>query len=256
MVIDFNGKVAVVTGGAGGIGAACVKELLESNAKVAVVDMSEEALEKVKRQMEEGGYAKEGRLGCYKMNVTQMDEITDTVAKIREEMGEIEILVQAAGLMRGQNGFDMKPEEWDLMFAINAKGLFFMMQQVVMQSMKNTGGSIINFSSMAGIRGMREGMESPHYSASKGAVAAMSRQAATEWAKYNIRCNALAPGGVMTEAMKNMQFPEGAFDPIPLRRLSEPKDIANSVVFLASDKAGMITGQTLVIDGGSSIVGY
>ena len=171
-------------------------------------------------------------------------------------MGEIEVLVQAAGLMRGQNGLDMKPEEWDLMFQINTKGLFFMMQQVVVQSMTKTGGSIVNFSSMAGIRGMREGMESPHYSASKGAVAAMSRQAATEWAKYQVRCNAVAPGGVMTEAMKKMEFPSDAMDPIPLRRLSEPKDIANTVVFLASEQARMITGQTIVIDGGSSIVGY
>lgn len=183
MVIDFKEKVAVVTGGAGGIGAACVKELLDSNAKVAVVDMSEEALEKLQEK-----FGSPENMKCYKLDVTKVDDITATVKKIREEMGEIEVLVQAAGLMRGQNGLDMKPEEWDLMFQINTKGLFFMMQQVVAQSMTKTGGSIVNFSSMAGIRGMREGMESPHYSASKGAVAAMSRQAATEWAKYQVRC--------------------------------------------------------------------
>lgn len=251
MVIDFKEKVAVVTGGAGGIGAACVKELLDSNAKVAVVDMSEEALEKLQEK-----FGSPENMKCYQLDITKVDDITATVKKIREEMGEIEVLVQAAGLMRGQNGLDMKPEEWDLMFQINTKGLFFMMQQVVMQSMTKTGGSIVNFSSMAGIRGMREGMESPHYSASKGAVAAMSRQAATEWAKYQVRCNAVAPGGVMTEAMKKMEFPFDAMDPIPLRRLSEPKDIANTVVFLASEQARMITGQTIVIDGGSSIVGY
>lgn len=251
MVIDFKEKVAVVTGGAGGIGAACVKELLDSNAKVAVVDMSEEALEKLQEK-----FGSPENMKCYQLDITKVDDITATVKKIREEMGEIEVLIQAAGLMRGQNGLDMKPEEWDLMFQINTKGLFFMMQQVVVQSMTKTGGSIVNFSSMAGIRGMREGMESPHYSASKGAVAAMSRQAATEWAKYQVRCNAVAPGGVMTEAMKKMEFPSDAMDPIPLRRLSEPKDIANTVVFLASEQARMITGQTIVIDGGSSIVGY
>lgn len=251
MVIDFKEKVAVVTGGAGGIGVACVKELLDSNAKVAVVDMSEEALQKLQEK-----FGSPENMKCYQLDVTKVEDITATVKKIREEMGEIEVLVQAAGLMRGQNGLDMKPEEWDLMFQINTKGLFFMMQQVVAQSMTKTGGSIVNFSSMAGIRGMREGMESPHYSASKGAVAAMSRQAATEWAKYQVRCNAVAPGGVMTEAMKKMEFPADAMDPIPLRRLSEPKDIANTVVFLSSEQARMITGQTIVIDGGSSIVGY
>lgn len=251
MVIDFKEKVAVVTGGAGGIGAACVRELLDSNAKVAVVDMSEEALQKLQEK-----FGSPENMKCYQLDVTKVDDITATVKKIREEMGEIEVLVQAVGLMRGQNGFDMQPEEWDLMFQINAKGLFFMMQQVVSQSMTKTGGSIVNFSSMAGIRGMRAAMASPHYSASKGAVAAMSRQAATEWAKYQVRCNAIAPGGVMTEAMKKMEFPEETMDPIPLRRLSEPKDIANTVVFLASEQAGMITGQTIMIDGGSSIVGY
>ena len=85
---------------------------------------------------------------------------------------------------------------------------------------------------------------------------AMSKQAAVEWAQYGVRCNAVAPGGVLTEAMKNMEFPEETMDPIPLHRLSQPEDIANGVVFLASDKAAMVTGQTLVIDGGSSVVGY
>lgn len=84
----------------------------------------------------------------------------------------------------------------------------------------------------------------------------MTKQAATEWAQYGVRCNAVAPGGVMTEAMKRMKFPKEEMDPIPLRRLSNPEDIANGVVFLASDRAAMITGQTLIIDGGSSVVGY
>ena len=84
----------------------------------------------------------------------------------------------------------------------------------------------------------------------------MSMQAATEWAQYGIRCNAVAPGGVLTKAMEAMEFPEETMDPIPLRKLSQPEDIANGVVFLASDKAAMITGQTLIIDGGSSAVGY
>lgn len=129
MVIDFKEKVAVVTGGAGGIGAACVRELLDSNAKVAVVDMSEEALQKLQEK-----FGSPENMKCYQLDVTKVDDITATVKKIREEMGEIEVLVQAVGLMRGQNGFDMQPEEWDLMFQINAKGLFFMMQQVVSQS--------------------------------------------------------------------------------------------------------------------------
>lgn len=130
------------------------------------------------------------------------------------------------------------------------------MQETVRQSMKEHGGAIVNFASMAGIRGMNPAMAAAHYSASKGAVVAMTMQAAAEWGQHQIRVNAVAPGGVLTKAMQQMQFPENAFASIPLGRLSLPQDIANAVVFLASDRAAMITGQTLIIDGGSSIVGY
>ncbi len=251
MIIDFKQQTAVVTGGAGGIGAACVKNLLESNAKVAVLDISEEAVRRTKEELADMGVV-EG----YVTDITKMENIVAVTEQIRKEMGEIKILVQTAGLLRGQSGLSLTEQEWDLTMNINAKGMFFMMQQVVGQSMKNGGGSIVNFASMAGIRGMNAKMASAHYSASKGAVVAMTMQAATEWAEYGIRVNAVAPGGVKTKAMAAMEFPDNMLDPIPLRRLSEPEDIANSVVFLASDKASMITGQTLVIDGGSSIVGY
>ena len=251
MIIDFKGRTALVTGGAGGIGMACVKNLLESGAKVAVVDVSEKALDAAREELEAYQDVK-----CYRLDITDVKEIAPVVGTIRKELGEIEILIQTAGLLRGQSGLAMTVEEWDTMFQINARGMFFTMQQVVEQSMKQTGGAIVNFSSMAGIRGMRAAMASPHYSASKGAVVAMTMQAATEWASYGVRCNAVAPGGVLTKAMADMHFPEETMDPIPLRRLSKPEDIANAVVFLASEKAAMITGQTLVIDGGSSIVGY
>lgn len=251
MIIDFKQQTAVVTGGAGGIGAACVKNLLESNAKVAVLDISEEAVRRTKEELADMGVV-EG----YVADITKIENIVAVTEQIRKEMGEIKILVQTAGLLRGQSGLSLTEQEWDLMMNINARGMFFMMQQVVEQSMKNGGGSIVNFASMAGIRGMNAKMASAHYSASKGAVVAMTMQAATEWAEYGIRVNAVAPGGVKTKAMAAMKFPDSMLDPIPLRRLSEPEDIANSVVFLASDKASMITGQTLVIDGGSSIVGY
>ena len=251
MVIDFKGKTALVTGGAGGIGMAVVKNMLGSNAKVAVVDVSDKALDAAEQALDGMGSFK-----CYKLDITKVEDIAPAIKQIREELGEIEVLIQTAGLLKGQNGLAMTVEEWDTMFQINARGMFFVMQQVVEQSMKQTGGAIVNFSSMAGIRGMRAAMASPHYSASKGAVVAMSMQAATEWAQYGIRCNAVAPGGVLTKAMAAMEFPEETMDPIPLRKLSQPEDIANGVIFLASDKAAMITGQTLIIDGGSSIVGY
>ena len=104
---------------------------------------------------------------------------------------------------------------------------------------------------------MNPAMAAAHYSASKGAVAALTMQAAVEWAQFDVRVNALAPGGVLTPAIEKLPPPpEGAMEAIPLRQLSKPQDVANLAVFLASDHARMITGQVMVIDGGSSVVGY
>lgn len=251
MNIEFNNKLVIVTGGAGGIGMVCAQTFLESGAKVALIDVVPDAIESAEKELSQFG-----RVKGYALDISKVENIGATISKIREDMGDIEVLVQTAGLLRGGKGLEIDKDSWDLMMNINARGMFFVMQEVIKQSMKNSGGSIVNFASMAGIRGMNAAMASAHYSASKGAVVAMTMQASVEWAEHGVRVNAVAPGGVKTKAMANMEFPKTAFDPIPLKKLSEPQDIANSVVFLASDKAAMITGQTLIIDGGSSVVGY
>lgn len=251
MDIRFDGKVAVITGGAGGIGLVCARTLLESGAKVAIVDAAPEALENAVSLLSTAGTVK-----GYLLDVTKVDTIAAVVKRIREEMGEISVLVQAAGLLRDGPALNLTQDDWDTVLSVNARGLFFVMQQVAAQSMCKSGGSIVNFSSMAGIRGMRIPMCASHYSASKGAVVAVTMQGVVEWAPYGVRVNAVAPGGVLTEAMEKMDFPPDAVDPVPLKRLSDPQDVANAVTFLASSVSDMITGQTLVIDGGSSIVGY
>ena len=251
MQIEFQGQTAIVTGGTGGIGTACVRALVSSGAKVAVLDCSAQQLSRIEQE-----FAAVGEVRGYQLDLSDTDAITEVVARVRREMGDITVLVQCAGLMGGKPGLDVTPEEWDKAQAVNARGTFFMMQQVVQQSMAQTGGSIVNFASMAGIRGMHPPMCSAFYSASKGAVVAMTMQAAVEWAQLGVRVNCVAPGGVETPAMREMGFPPEVVDPIPMKRLNQPEDVANSVLFLASDKAATITGQTLVIDGGASIVGY
>lgn len=250
MNIRFDGKVAIVTGGTGGIGEACAKLLLESGAKVTLADVDRNRLNSVVEKLSVFGEIK-----GYVMNVAKVQDIEKSVEQIIDEMGEVSILIQTAGILANVPGIQITEQQWNQMIDVNAKGLFFVMQKVVEKTMKSNAGSIVNFCSMAGIRGMRPEMAGAHYSASKGAVKALTMQAAVEWAAYGIRVNAVAPGGVMTEKMLAMKFPENAFDAVPLKRLSTPEEIANTVVFLASDKAAMITGQTLVIDGGSSIVG-
>lgn len=251
MEFDLKNKNVVITGGTGGIGSACAKTLLQENAKVILVDIEEQKIQEKVKELSVFGAAT-----GYKINLSDPEEIRKGVSKICMEQGKIDVLIQTAGILESLPGIEISEKKWDLLMNVNAKGLFFTMQEVVRQSMKEYGGTIVNFSSMSGIRGMRPEMAGAHYSASKGAVKALTMQAATEWGQYGIRVNAIAPGGVMTEQMKSMEFPKDAFDMIPLRRLSEPKEIANAVLFLASDLSSMITGQTLVVDGGSSVVGF
>lgn len=251
MNITFYNQTAVVTGAAGGIGYVCAKTLLESGAKVALVDVNQEALDKAAASLSEYGTV------CgFAVNLMDVDAIAPVVAEIRSKLGEISVLVQCAGIMGGKPGLEVTQADWDKAVNINARGLFFMMQQVVAQSMQKVGGSIINFASMAGIRGMHPPMCSAFYSASKGAVVAVTMQAAVEWASLGVRVNCVAPGGVETPAMREMGFPPEVVEPIPMKRLNQPEDVANCVAFLASDKAATITGQTIVIDGGVSVVGY
>lgn len=251
MLIDFTGKVAVVTGAAGGIGYVCAQTLLESGAKVAILDINQEALDRSADAL-----SAFGSVNGYAVNLGDVDSIAPVVSRIRADLGEIDVLVQCAGLMGGKPGLEVTQADWDRALNVNARGLFFMMQQVVAQSMQSRGGSIVNFASMAGIRGMHPPMCSAFYSASKGAVVAATMQAAVEWASLGVRVNCVAPGGVETPAMKEMGFPPEVVDPIPMKKLNQPEDVANCVVFLASDKAATITGQTIVIDGGASVVGY
>lgn len=251
MLIDFTGKTAIVTGAAGGIGYVCAKTLLESGAKVAILDINQAALDKAADSLSAFGTVK-----GYTVNLAETDTIAPAVSKVRAELGEIDVLVQCAGLMGGKPGLEVTPADWDKTQNVNARGLFFMMQQVVAQSMQGRGGSIVNFASMAGIRGMHPPMCSAFYSASKGAVVAVTMQAAVEWAGLGVRVNCVAPGGVETPAMREMGFPPEVVAPIPMKRLNQPEDVANCVAFLASDKAATITGQTIIIDGGASVVGY
>lgn len=249
MGYGLEGRLAVVTGGAGGIGTVVSRMLLENGARVALIDIGRERLELAEKNL-----AIYGNLKCFDLDIGIPEKIPEGIAKIRMEMGEISFLVQAAGLLCGKAALDITADEWDSVMNINARGMFFVMKEVVKQSMRKSGGSIVNFSSMAGIRGMQKPMCGAHYSASKGAVVAMTMQGAVEWAEYGIRVNAVAPGGVRVGGMVSPS-PQAVAN-VPLKKLSEPEDIANVICFLLGDTSSMITGQTIIIDGGSHVVGF
>lgn len=255
MNIRFDDKVAVVTGAARGIGFSCAELMAESGAKVAMVDILGDRLAESVKKVQKKGLA-----DGYQLDLTKVSTIGPTTSRIRKELGEIDVLIQAAAIGPARVAEEITEAEWDAVLNTNSKGLFFMMQAVTGQSMiPRKTGAIVNFASIAGLVGMRAPLCAAHYHASKGAVVQLTRQGAVEWAQHGIRVNAVAPGGVLTEmTMAMVGTPEkmaAATAMVPLKRLSQPEEIASGVCFLASDAASMITGQILVIDGGSYAAG-
>ena len=242
--------------------------MAESGARVAMIGRNAEKIQMAADMLKDSG-----DVHAYALDVSDVEAIPGVVEKIRQELGEIRFLIQAAGIMAGGPGVDLTPQEWDRVMNTNAKGLFFMMQQCVKQSMiPQDFGAIVNIASMAGIRGMTPPMCSAQYSASKGAVVAVSMQAAVEWASSRIRVNAIAPGGVLSGGAgvhipkEGQPGPGGPGAPgpgpggpttgVPTGRLSDPEEIAGMAAYLLSEYSENTTGQVIVIDGGSTAVGY
>jgi len=253
--ITFDNKVAVVTGGGSGIGLACAKLLAAGGAKVALVDFTKplytEHLTDATKSVQEKGIAQ-----GYPLDVSDIAAINPTVTRIRQELGEVDILVCSAGINRPSTDESITEADWDTIFSTNTKGLFFCNQAVAIQSMiPRKTGAIVNMASMCGLVAVSGHPCPAHYSASKGAVVQLTRRGAIEWAPYNIRVNAVAPTFTLTSPVAKhlKEHPEieaAALDSIPLRRLATVDDIAAAVCFLVSDAARMITGVILPVDGG------
>lgn len=251
MDIKLTNKVAVVTGAAMGIGLACAQELAASGAKVAICDRAADNViaDAVKAVSKKGPGAK-----GYKMDVTDVPGIKATFEKVRKEIGEIDILCCVAGVDLGPTIPETcAPDKWDFVHNINVKGVFFCNQQAAAQSMiPRKSGVIVNMASAVGLIGAPMCIA---YNTSKAAVVQMTRSLAVDWAKYNIRVNAVGPTWVYTALSAPLfdnipGFKEHELAKIPLGRFAKTEDVAKAVCFLASDEANMITGVTLAVDGG------
>jgi len=247
MNIRLDNKVAIVTGASSGIGLACAELLAASGAKVALVARQSERLSEATRRVQEKSVAK-----GYQLDVTEIPAIAPTVNRIRQELGEVDILVCSAGVNIPKVAHKITEADWDAILSVNTKGVFFCNQAVAIKSMiPRKSGAIVNIASQMGLVG---GWRRAAYCASKGGVVQLTRAEAIDWAPYNIRINAVAPTFVLsplTEGMLRDPEVEGwVMGNILYHRLAKVEDVASAVCFLVSDEANMITGVTLPVDGG------
>ncbi|AIQ31555.1 hypothetical protein P40081_27965 [Paenibacillus sp. FSL P4-0081] len=240
----MEGKVALVTGAGSGIGRACAILMAKEGAKVVLTDIQLEKLEAVAEEIQ--SFNGEVFYKCH--NVASESEWLSVIEDSVDKFGTVNVLVNSAGI--NSRGDSM--EEWDRVTRINLRGSYMGMKYLIPVMQGNGGGSIINICSLAGITG--GGFNG--YAAAKGGIRAVSRAAAVDYAKDNIRVNSIYPGLIitpMTEAILQHDKMKQEFEQkTPLARFGTPEDIANGVVYLASDEASFVTGAELVIDGGTA----
>ncbi|TEU18618.1 MAG: glucose 1-dehydrogenase [Dehalococcoidia bacterium] len=247
---SLSGKVALVTGGSRGIGKAIAVGLAKFGADVAVTSRKLPDLEEVAAEIKGLGR----RSMAVATHVGRMDEIKNLVPKVKDELGRIDILVNNAGTNPTMDpAINIEERAWDSIMNLNLKGLFFLSQAVARLMQEQGGGKIINVASVAGITPDIL----PVYSISKAGVIMATKVIAQQWAQYNIRVNAIAPGLVKTrfsEALwSNPDIAQAVMTRTPLQRIAEPDEMVGAVIFLASDASSYVTGHVLVVDGGSVI---
>jgi 3-oxoacyl-[acyl-carrier protein] reductase len=241
-------KVAIVTGGAQGIGAAIVDRLASEGANIAVVDINAEKAAEVAAAVRAKGVEAES----YKVDVSNTDDVKVLVAEITKRFGRVDILVNNAGITRDGLLMTMSEQDWDLVLAVNLKSIFNFIKSVARPMVKQKGGSIINVSSVVGLMGNAGQI---NYSASKAGVIGVTKSSAKELAGRNIRVNAIAPGYIQTAMTDKLdeKARNALMEHIPSKRLGQPEDVANAVLFLASELSSYITGEVIRIDGGMAM---
>jgi NAD(P)-dependent dehydrogenase (short-subunit alcohol dehydrogenase family) len=246
-------KIAVVTGGAAGIGRADCIVLAREGATVVVVDIDDDGGKELVEEIKKNG----GKADYRHMDVTKEEEIKKVFAEIGDKYGKIDILVNNAGIPGyPKPTHEVTREEWEKIINVDLRGVFLCTKYAYQYIKKAGGGSIINMSSMLGIIGGGD----PTYHAAKGGVRTLTKSDATVYAADNIRVNSVHPGYILTPGFKDMiarrnpdladKIVQNFGSQVPLGRMGTPEDVANGILFLASDESSYITGLELVIDGG------
>lgn len=244
MDLGLAGRVAIVTGGASGIGAAIAEALVREGCDVAIVDCKAGDVAALERSGR--------RARSIQADVRDYAGAERIVADVIRELGRLDILVCCAGITADATLGRMSEEQWDRVIDVNLKGCFNYTRAVARHFMEQKGGRIVNLASINGLRGK---FGQANYAASKGGMVAMSKTAARELGKFNVNVNVVAPGMVMTEMARSLapEFLEKAVGETALGRLATVEDCADTVAFLCSDRARHITGEVVQVDGGQYI---
>ncbi|MEA4862944.1 MAG: 3-oxoacyl-[acyl-carrier-protein] reductase [Victivallaceae bacterium] len=242
---SLEGKVAIVTGGARGIGKAICEKLAANGASLAIVDIMLEVAEATAKEFA----AKGVNAKAYAANVAKFEDAEATVEKVVADFGSLDILVNNAGITRDTLILRMTEADFDAVIAVNLKGTFNFTKAAVRPMMKQRAGKIVNISSVVGEMG---NVGQANYAASKAGVIGLTKTTAKEFAKRNIQCNAVAPGYIITDMTGKLstEATDMFMRIIPAERGGKPEDVANVVYFLASSDADYVTGQVINCDGG------
>ncbi len=242
----LTGRTALVTGGAAGIGRSIALALAGQGVNIVVGDLDLEAAQVTASEIEQLGV----RTAASKVDVADVEHHRDYVAGLEQDFGPIGILVNNAGVTSTTKVLELTPSEWDLVMGVNCRGTFFLTQAVYERMLTRRSGRIINVASISGERGAR--FAGAHYSVSKAGVIMITRVFALHAADSGITVNTVSPGIIDTEMTARLQTQVDPRD-VPMNRMGAPEDVAQAVVFLASDAASYITGQTLSVNGGQSM---
>ncbi|MEF3109982.1 D-threitol dehydrogenase [Raoultella sp. WB_B2P2-3] len=244
-LFSLSGKVALVTGGANGIGRAIAECFAEQGAKVVLLDRAEDVLQVARSHGE--------NMHGIQLDVTNKADVEQALDAAVKHFGQIDILVNSAGIVILQPAEEVTEDAWDKTIAVNLKGVFLVSQAAGQYFIRQGHGRIINLASQAGVVALPNHLA---YCTSKAGVIGMTQVMALEWGPHNVQVNAISPTVVLTDLGRKAwsgAVADEMKNKIPLRRFAEPQDIASAALFLASDAANMVTGANLVVDGGYTI---